>query len=573
MKILSASVRNFGSYKELNFNFYSKGLTLISGPTGSGKSTLCDIVPWALFGVSSKGGAVDEVISWNSSGLTKVELTVLIKRRTYIIVRTRNTNDLFAIDIEDPSVPLIRGKDLADTQKLINDLLEMDADTYLASSYYHEFSTTAQFFSTTAKNRRTITEQLADLTLAVSIQDSASSFIKDLRKERQELLQNLALKKHSLTHLQTSLQQEESKSEVWESTRLNKLSQLSGKSRTFESDKYKTIQRLKENSKELEADRDSNVASVMSEIESCKSQLKLESDLNARQAILDERSSSLPTAVCSECGSTKDSHLKLILAKDQYSLDTEKRIQEGLKREIITLESKLNNLKKQVNPYTERLIAEGAKVNTYEDQIYSLEAELNPYKETTELQETIKQALHDLDTIQSDINEVNITIVDTELLTDVVNAFRGTLIQRTIDRLQFTTNELLSKHFDAEIRVIFSVEAADKIEVEITKDGNKCTFHQLSKGQRQILKLAFSVSVMRAVANHAGISSNCLFMDESLDGLSEEMKAKAYTLLEELALEYDSVFVVEHSENFKSLFNNKINVSLVNGESVIYEEK
>jgi ABC-type lipoprotein export system ATPase subunit len=97
-------VTNFGSYKHLEFDFNSNGLTLISGPTGSGKSTLCDIVPWILFGRTSKGGAVDEVRSWDAEEAT----TGTLMLHGISITRSRKPNDL--------TIDGRRGKDLNDTQ-------------------------------------------------------------------------------------------------------------------------------------------------------------------------------------------------------------------------------------------------------------------------------------------------------------------------------------------------------------------------------------------------------------------------------------------------------------------------
>src|ERR1700733_2695413 len=100
MKILSASVQNFASYKKLDFEFDGQGLALVAGPTGSGKSTLCDVVPWVLFGRTSKGGTVDEVLSWPGDEITSGVITIDDRSgRPFSITRTRGSkpkdNDLF----------------------------------------------------------------------------------------------------------------------------------------------------------------------------------------------------------------------------------------------------------------------------------------------------------------------------------------------------------------------------------------------------------------------------------------------------------------------------------------------
>lgn len=74
---------------------------------------------------------------------------------------------------------------------------------------------------------------------------------------------------------------------------------------------------------------------------------------------------------------------------------------------------------------------------------------------------------------------------------------------------------------------------------------------------------------MQAVQNHHGINFNTLWFDESLDGLSDYFKVKAYRLFESIIQGYENIFVVEHSEALKSQFENSYSVSLINGNSVI----
>jgi DNA repair exonuclease SbcCD ATPase subunit len=66
MRILSCQAQNFGSYKELNLDLADIGLSLVYGRTGSGKSTLPDVVAWTLFGTTAKDGAADDVRSWQA---------------------------------------------------------------------------------------------------------------------------------------------------------------------------------------------------------------------------------------------------------------------------------------------------------------------------------------------------------------------------------------------------------------------------------------------------------------------------------------------------------------------------
>jgi len=470
MKILSVSLQNFASYEKLDFDFTNQGLTLIQGPNGAGKSTLADAIPWILFGKTAKGGAVDEVLSWPGDTIAKGCITLEINGNMFQVLRSRGSakdNDLMIW--EDGGA--YRGKDITDTQKLIVSKLGINYDLYLAGSYYHEFSQTAQFFNTTANNRRLICEQLVDLSLPIRLKVSISAqrkiYTQSLAKldfEQTQLSSNIAL----LQRLEIT---ENQKSGAWEKQR--------------QSTKEYIIKQYDR----FEANRDSTIHDA-----------------------------------CKECGTVFN-------APKHVHDDT-------------------------VNPYLEKLV--------------ELEQQVNPHAGATkDYTEEIQAKCHQVSYIRQEILGMQVLIEELDLLERVTEDLRSTTIQNTIKFIETNTNKLLSDFFDAEIRVEFEAASKDKLEVSIFKDGNTASFSQLSKGQRCLLKLCFGVSVMQAVQNHHGVSFNTLWMDESLDGCSDQNKVKAYRLFEHLIQGYENIFVVEHSESFKSCFENSYSVSLVNGKSQI----
>lgn len=469
MRITACTLQNFASYKELSFDFSNQGLTLIQGPTGSGKSTLMDAVPWTLFGVTAKGGSVSEVLSWPGIYVTSGNITL---DSGDTVVRSRgpkaSDNDLFIIDKNGDAR---RGKDMPDTQRLINSMLNMDAYLYLAGAYYHEFSQTAQFFTTTAKNRRLICEQLVDLSLATKLKD--------------KLTEKCKLVKINLDAVLQSIRDEE----------------------------YRLV--LKKNAQTAELERSKNWGS---------SRAKTKEYILSNYDKFESRRKRIISNECSECGT--------VLACPKEVIDTSE------------------------NPYVDILI--------------KWEAETNPFKaELKDNSEGIKLSESRLFKYKLEQTQWRQELTDLEQLQEVVQDYRSVSIKNAIDYIETQTNRLLTDHFDAEIKVVFSVESADKLEVSILKDSNEASYTQLSKGQRCLLKLCFGVSVMQAVQNHHGLSFGEVFFDESLDGMDEVMKSKAYRMFETISLNYGSVFVVEHSEGLKALFNNAYTVSLVNGSSQI----
>lgn len=519
MKVISCQLENFSSYEKLDFNFVGQNLCLIQGPTGAGKSTLCDVIPWILFGKTAKGGAVDEVLSWPGGKITNGLLMIETAGVQWYICRIRGSkskdNDLYYIaNCTDERA--IRGRDLVDTQKLINQRLGMDYETYLAGAYYHEFSQTAQFFNTTAKNRRQITEQLVDLSLATDLLVKSQEANRHVNKALAAYSLNLRDISLQLDYLQASKKIAQSRYHKWRTENENKHAELQAKFDKFE------------------ADRQHDLNEHRRAIQTWKSLIEPlpNIDLNPK---------------CPTCGQNTDS-------PELHQHGVKQAANEKAAQKIDYHSEKIKETKLKVNPFNADVVV--STTNPYTIEI----AELAGKSHIFETEQIKIQALVTISTQESE---------DHELLQEVIADYRSTTIKNSIQGLQDNTNKLLSDHFDAEIRVEFQVEDADKLEVNITMDGNSCVFSQLSKGQRCLLKLCFGVSVMQAVANHNGLSFAQVFFDEALSGLDENLKLKSFRLLETLAYSHESVFVVEHSSEMRVLFENSFTVAIENGKSVI----
>ena len=228
---------------------------------------------------------------------------------------------------------------------------------------------------------------------------------------------------------------------------------------------------------------------------------------------------------------------------------------------------------KAVNPHIEELERAKDTKNEAKTQLKALQEATNPHKSiVAEMTCAALDLESEIKSLESQISELNTDIADSETLQSVLDTFRATSIESTVLEIESATNLYLSRHFDAEIKIALTSSEGDKIEVEIFKGANSCSFSQLSKGQRQLLKLCFGLSIMRSISARNGLQIEYLFLDEALDGLDDAFKVKAFSLLNALSLDYKSIFVVEHNEAFKSLFASVVNISLIDGVSSLNEK-
>ncbi len=515
MRVIRGIAENFASYAEVRFTFTNKGLTLVHGATGAGKSALCDIIPWGLFGKTAKNGAVDEVLSWPGDKVTKVMLAL----DSVTVIRTRGHNSKDNdLSFWPTDGVVTRGKDLNDTQRLLNNLLGVDFELYLASAYFHEFSQSAAFFTAAAKQRRVICEQIVDLSLPKKLSEKLIEAKKVLskeleNKERTALIVNTTI--NTYKSRSTSLKTMEAQ---WDKQQANKIEALKNSDINFAKHQEQQILRLSD------------------------MRATLISKLHKHIPILDEKN-------CSVCGAPNK------LARDAEKMQHENQL---LEVKIAAIEQQIDNLPKD---------------NSFERQLKEVVGAKNPHTiEIATIKGLIDTESRYLDLILLAISSLSSEHTNCEILLDCVAIMRSQLIEQAISDIQYNTNSYLSQYFDAEIKVEFLAQDADKLMTTIYKDANECSYTQLSKGQRQILKLCFGIAIMKQAANNSLTSFSQVFFDESLDGLDENMKIKAFNLFNSLCADYESIFVVEHSSILKEQFLNRIKVQLVNGKSELYEE-
>lgn len=523
MKILDVAAFNFSSYRTLEFNPKDAGLALIYGPTGSGKSTLLDAACWALFGVTSKNGSVDEVRSWqHPEEHTVVLATVeLPDGKTLDVERRRGMskeNDLYWR--EDDSNK-IRGKDLKDTQRLLEERLGVTADLYLSAAYASEFNPTATFFVANAKTRRAVFENIASLNFAATLESKSSALSKLFNKDLDKLATDIDATLMAVDSVTRQISRLKDMTATWNVVVASSLKSLQDKLASFDADKAQRIKDAEERSVKWENNRTFEIATIKDTL------------------------SKIPTEdICSRCGQYN---------KDYYNLTSKLKV--------------LEESKNHISPTLPKLMAE---VNHYAAQVDEVKSRTNPYLSgiqelDTELTE-LRSILQEREQREEELKNSSTTIAT---LTDLCSDLRVALLQNSVNRVQTDTNDYLERFFDSEFRVSFTLDGSDALEVEIMKSGYPCVYRQLSKGQRQILKLCFTVAVMKASANRAGIHFDNLYFDEPTDGCDAEFKVKSFKLFEELALSHSSVLVVDHSTEFKELFTNRYKVSLVNDVSVI----
>lgn len=578
MKLITCEAWNFGSYAHIKFDMDQIGLGLVYGKTGSGKSMLADLPCWIMFGQTAKNGAADEIRSWQTPDQpTKGVLNVHIGQGSIEITRIRGKsgqNDLFWIEQNAPEKKE-RGKDLSETQRLLCSRIGIDSTLYLSACYFCDFSPSGQFFISKAPVRRELFEKIASLELPIRLAEKLSSTRKESKAELEKVELCLARLKGRLE--QSSESQEDTAKSYSEWTDKRAVIENNLKKNVAAAKKgmlvvpaidakIKFIQEELKDIKALEpelvlAKKDMevihiNLASSRKELarlqevgnDSCPMCLSPQADNKHRQA----RISELNKTIKKNEKLSQEAQAKV--GRFQAAMEKETTLAPDLRKAEKDREARLSKLE-QANRELDGL-----------DQT-------NPFSDVlAKLGEDIKATTDKITAAEKSLSNLNQKIARLNRLYDMSFELRGELLRKAINQIETSTNGYLEKYFDAEIRVTFSIEDSDNLEVVIQKSGFQCSFKQLSKGERQLLKLCFSVSIMNASANTAGVHFDNLFFDESLDGLDDGLKVKAFGLFSELEKDHGSVILIDHAPAFQSLFSKKFHVTMESDLSEIHEE-
>lgn len=540
MKILNFFIKNFGSYEELNFDDLNLGLTLISGETGSGKSTFLDAASWLLFGETSKDTSVDEVKRWNALEATSGSITINNLGEVITIHRVRGKvqeNDLyFTVNSNPPT----RGKNISETQDLINQRLGFDSEFYFNTTYFHQFSRAETFFISKSSERRAIFEKIVDQSLAIEIAEGAASARKNTKKvieERKRANERAIGKKEQL---EASKDNTRLSRDNWINQRDKFLFELEKKVKNFEQEKTQKINRLQQLSDKFINDNN----------------IKLDKCLQYLQN-LEHHLTHIKGASCPTCGKSD---------KDTEKAVTEQKM-EALRNDIIRI-SEIEN------PYIQQIDQVKQQVNNYESQLELEKVRINPFvQEYEKLDHQLNQIISVIEAQAKEINELETHLHKINFLYDLSFDFRGALLSKVIKQIEVNTNLYLESHFESQLKVTFDLSDADKLEVEIQKDGNICSFKQLSGGQRTMLKLCFWLATKKSIENKYGVHLNILCFDESFNGLDDSLKEQSFGLLQNLENTHDSIFVIDHQESFKNYFTTEFKAEIIGDVSSLLRIK
>jgi DNA repair exonuclease SbcCD ATPase subunit len=530
MKIKVITARNFYSFKELELDFsdYS-GIVRILGDNkdsgssnGAGKSTIFEVVTWGIYGTTIRKSTEESLV--NAQVGKDCSVSVEIEKEgigTLTITRSKRPTSL----ILEVNGEVVNKENASETQKYIEELLETDYKSFLASVVFGQHSAFT-FLDSSPEDKRKIIKNCFNLddlfSKRMAVKQLKSSYTGEL-KVISTLLKNLESEKERL--------EQELPGDEYKLIDLPSLESIL-ESEKIISDNERKIRELQRINKK---DRD---------------RLRRVSDSIKEGEFEEEK----------ECPVCKSSFVKCQTAYDVSKFKEESR---SLNTSIEDRDNEINSLKIINNELIPEISSsEWAKYNKKNKQI-----------------ENSQSSIHRLSQVNSQIEEYTLKSKDLESLVEVMKFWEVAfsekgliryIVRNILDYFNLKCNEYVSILTNNQ----FSIEFSDELSETIKNNGILTKYISLSGGEKRKVNLAIMLALQDMSSKVSRTNCNLLFFDEVCDNIDDSGIHAVNNLLNTLNSQYPEkkVLVITHNSLLQDLLgeSQSITVRKRKGISKVY---
>lgn len=608
----SIEAKNLFSWENLKYEIPS-GVSQIVGfnhddqtPEGSGKSSVPNILAWTLYGKIPKEAKVDEVIrEGEKSGLGKVWLI-----DGHIIHRRRKPNQLW---IETPAGEKIKGKDAKETQKLINELVGMDFETFCQVIYFAQ-NYPKKFIDSNESDKAKIISDIEDLTIydraAISAKTHMAQLGVSLQLKEREVMSKqsqinvLQGKAETLAKVITTFQAEkEGKLEL-----LHKKVDELGAAYVELEEHVPDLQALEEGYIQNE----NMVATIVRQLDATKKQINEVKNSEVQRKGLEKQFVLVAESItvlekqlkkyegeiaCPTCSHPLSEEKKAEVCKEWKALEAQldKKLQErdfivsdlgplAQLPDVTHLEKAKEELEKEYQELENRGVALNKEIHAGEKlqweltslkkdgtrialEIKALEAETKAeeVKQVEQWYHELQAANAELKTLTAELNDIKQLNEKYDILRLGFKKVKAYVFRELLAELSSKASILLGEFFEVPVKIEFTNNKEgelSKIQTIVTINGQPRSLGLYSGGQYRRIALAVDLALAQIVANRAQKPINFRILDEPFKDLSETSMEKVVSVLERLG---GSTIIIEHNPIVKSIIDTVFTVELRGG--------
>ena len=542
MIIHNITIRNFKScYGEHKFNFDKlQGLIKLSGPIGTGKTTLAEAVLYGLYG-TVKGQTNTQLISWNMKEC-EVEINLTSKNKQVHIIR----------NIHQPLIIEIDGKVLAASSKRnTQEILEEEVYDVPKLAVVKMCVISFNAFNSLASMNPAETKQFLDEIFGFKLFSDYNNEIVIERKNQQ----NEQIKLQSIYDENVNQIENLKKKQIVQTNQLKEsldIDTIKKERETLVNEGIATKKKKEQLKKEREQkdkefdDQIRDILTKMTEAATLGKQAK-------------NHYNTFKSGICPTCGQNIDqNHI------DEYKSKMNKyaEIWKGHNEEKKQIEMKKQEIH---DSYHDPIVKCDEEMDSLRKKISSIDAELKSYNDSVQLiqdnyDELIKELEDKTNKVKEELDKCDIEIGEwnemNELFTKTLRYnLLETLIPHINRSIQFFINKMEQSYkveYDQEFKAHIYVDSWEK----------EIAYNNLSTGQRKSLDLAIIFGILQNVI--ASVNFNLIILDELFSNMDSDARNIMLSLLKETMGEDKSIFIINHAEMNDDYFSHKIRVRLEN---------
>jgi DNA repair exonuclease SbcCD ATPase subunit len=543
MIIKNITISNFKSiYNKFTINFEElNGLIKLSGPIGSGKTTIAEAILYGLFG-TIKGQNNKELIAWNTKDLC-VEINIRSKERDIYIKRC----------VYEPLYVEVNGKTLAASNKR-NTQAILEEELYdvpklaiikMCVISFNAFNSLASMnpaetkqFSDEIFGFKLFTEYNEEVINEKRNNQSESTKLNAIYQETQSQVERLKQKKiEQQNQIKTSIDTD------WISKERKR---LVDEGTSISNEQSKVKKECEDKKQEIFKQAD-EIKQKMTEVATLGKQEK-------------NNYNTFKSGICPTCGQKIDeSHIeKHRLAMLDYA-DQYKKLEEERNE-------KIKEADKVIEDYTPKIKEYDTKINEIKNAIHKLDSDVKVYENNLKVinsnyDELIEEQENKLKDLKMKIDNIDIELGEwndmSELFTKTLRYnLLESLIPHINNSIQFFINKLDQSYkveYDQEFKAHIYVDSFDK----------EISYNNLSTGQKKTLDLAIIFGILQNII--ASVDFNVFVLDELFSNMDADMRNTMLGLLNETLVNGNkTIFVINHAEMNDDYFKHKIRVGLEN---------
>ncbi len=595
---------------------------------GAGKSSIFDALDWCLFGKVPRGDHVDSIRNEESKDECGVSVILFDDEgKGAWIQRSRDkkkTHLLFAIDgVEQTRL------DNKETQVLIEQYLGLNREVFHAAVLFGQLDL-AHYADSTDTERMDILTNILQLDEIDELKEVAKAKLGDMQLQGNQARQDWNSKRVLLESLQAQNFHEQIVQ--WNQQHADELKQLEGliqlKAATvaglgdpdtvingLSGEKHKVEARLRDfpkpNRQVVETEQ-ANRSKITTAIGIASEELSRH--IAAVEAINTKINAG--EMVCGECGQVVAlDHLQahhteasargasaheevqqlqqmlqdkdnLIAVHERQYADAVQKHQEStsaLSAQLATIESSMQ----QEQQKKHQLMTAQTEWNQMSALFQKKQQEVNPYvAQQQNHQQQIVQVQQEIEVASQQLQAVTEEEKYLQFWVDAFSAkgLKSYILDSRLQELSVAANQWVTLLSGGTIWVEFRAQKETRGKKLVNSPDIRVfrwnpdqtiterNYRSWSGGEKQRISFAIDFGLSRLIAQRAKQSYDLLILDEVFKHLDQSGKEAVVEMLQVLAQEKSSVFVVEHDTDFQSSFDNRIVVQKKNRRSVILEE-